>query len=277
MAMQSQEPVLEPAITETTERERSEILRQLERWLEVPMIVLGLIWLVLLVAELIGGISPLLETVSTVIWIIFIIDFGVKLILAPRRLDYLKRNWLTMLSLMLPALRVLRAFAMLRVLRAASAVRGLTLVRIITAINRGMKALGRSMGRRGLGYVIGISTLVLFAGAAGMFAFEYSEQNGFRNYGEALWWTAMILTTMGSAYWPQSPEGRVLCVLLALYAFTVFGYVTASLASFFIGRDAEAEEGEIAGTQTLRELRDEIAALRSDIRAFAENKDRMTE
>jgi voltage-gated potassium channel len=87
----------------------------------------------------------------------------------------------------------------------------------------------------------------------------------------------MILTTMGSAYWPQSPEGRVLCVLLALYAFTVFGYVTASLASFFIGRDAEAEEGEIAGAQPLRELRDEIAALRTELRAVARDKDRMTE
>jgi voltage-gated potassium channel len=266
MAMQP----TEPAIKETVERERSEILGRLEHWLEWPMIVLGLVWLALLVAELIWGISPLLETVSTVIWIIFIIDFGLKLILAPHRLDYLRRNWLTVLSLMLPALRVLRAFAMLRVLRAASAVRGLTLVRIITAMNRGMKALGRSMGRRGLGYVIGISTLVLFAGAAGMFTFERGEENGFRNYGEALWWTAMILTTMGSAYWPQSPEGRVLCVMLALYAFTVFGYVTASLASFFIGRDAEEDEGEVAGAQNLRELRDEIAALRSELRTLRE-------
>lgn len=260
----------EPATTENTERERGEILSRLERWLEVPMIVLGLVWLVLLVAELIWGISPLLETISTVIWIIFIIDFAVKLILAPRRLEYLKRNWLTVLSLLLPALRVLRAFAMLRVLRAASAVRGITLVRVITAVNRGMKALGRSMGRRGIGYVIGITTLVLFTGAAGMFAFERSEPNGFQSYSEALWWTAMIFTTMGSAYWPQSPEGRVLCVLLALYAFTVFGYVTASLASFFIGRDAEAVEGEIAGAQTLRELRDEIAALRSELRTRRE-------
>jgi voltage-gated potassium channel len=276
MAMQSTEPAPK-ATKETVERERGEILEQLERWLEVPMIVLGLVWLALLVAELIWGISPLLETVSTVIWIIFIIDFGVKLLLAPHRLDYLKRNWLTMLSLLLPALRVLRAFAMLRILRAASAVRGLTLIRVITAMNRGMKALGRSMGRRGLGYVIGISAIVLLAGAAGMFAFERSEPNGFKTYGEALWWTAMILTTMGSAYWPQSPEGRVLCVLLALYAFTVFGYVTASLASFFIGRDAESDAGEVAGAQAMRELRDELAALRSELRTFAGDRDRMTE
>ncbi len=40
----------------------------------------------------------------------------------------------------------------------------------------------------------------------------------------------MIMTTMGS--WPQTPEGRVLCLLLAVYAFAVFGYVTAMLAAF---------------------------------------------
>ena len=60
---------------------------------------------------------------------------------------------------------------------------------------------------------------------------------GIHDYGTALWWTAMLMTTMGSAYWPQTGEGRILCVLLALYAFAVFGYVTATLATFFVSRD----------------------------------------
>ncbi len=49
---------------------------------------------------------------------------------------------------------------------------------------------------------------------------------------------------MGSDYWPRTPEGRILCLLLALYAFAVFGYVTATLASYFIGRDAEYWYGD---------------------------------
>jgi voltage-gated potassium channel len=75
----------------------------------------------------------------------------------------------------------------------------------------------------------------------------------------------MILTTMGSQYWPQTVEGRVLCVFLALYAFAVFGYVTATLATFFIGRDAENEEAELAGAQQLAALREEVIALREEI------------
>ena len=66
------------------ESERYEILQQLEDWLELPMLVLGLIWLALLLIELTFGISPILETIGTVIWIIFIVDFAVRGARAPR-------------------------------------------------------------------------------------------------------------------------------------------------------------------------------------------------
>jgi voltage-gated potassium channel len=73
----------------------------------------------------------------------------------------------------------------------------------------------------------------------------------------------MIMTTMGSTYWPQTLEGRVLCLLLALYAFAVFGYVTATLASYFIDRDADRPDAAIAGQRVIEDLRAEVAALRA--------------
>lgn len=248
--------------------ERDEVLRQLEDWLETPMLVLGFVWLALLVFELTWGLSPLLEIAGTVIWIVFIIDFGVKFTLAPRKLAYLKGNWLTAVSLAVPALRVFRVFRVVRLLRAARAARGLRLVRVITSLNRGMKALGASMGRRGFGYVIALTAVVTLAGAAGMYAFENEVPGGLNSYGVALWWTAMLMTSMGSDYWPRTAEGRVLCFLLSLYGFAVFGYVTATLATFFIGRDAEDQAAEVAGAQSVTELRAEIAALREDVRVL---------
>ena len=85
------------------------------------------------------------------------------------------------------------------------------------------------------------------------------------DYGTALWWTAMVMTTMGSEYWPQTAEGRVLCFILSLYAFAVFGYVTATLATFFVGRDAESDEAELAGAKAVDSLRAEILALREEL------------
>ena len=252
------------------DRERGELLRQLDEWLETPMIVLGLAWLALLLVELTRGLSPLLEIIGTIIWAVFILDFALKLWLAPRKLEYLKGNWLTAVALVLPALRVFRIFRVVRVLRAARAARGLRLVRVVTSLNRGMRALGRAMRRRGAGYVAALTLIVTLAGAAGIYAFE-REQPGtpINSYGAALWWTAMVMTTMGSDYFPRTAEGRLLCLLLAVYAFAVFGYVTATLATFFVGRDAESGEGEVAGERAVAELREEIAALRADIRALS--------
>ena len=256
--------VIQDRTKDEVNHERRQILLQLEGWLETPLILLGLIWLVLLVVELRWGLSPLLETISILIWVIFIIDFAVRLIISPDKVQYLISNWLTVVALILPAFRALRIVRIARVLRTARAARGLRLLRIVTSINRGMRALSASFARRGFGYVSALSAVVLLAGAGGMYAFENHVPGGLNSYGAAVWWTAMLLTTIGSEYWPQTAEGRVLCFLLSLYSFGVFGYITAALASFFIGRDADSA-GELAGARSIEELRDEIAALHQEV------------
>ena len=56
------------------DRERFELLQRVEDRLEMPMVVLGLAWLVLLVIELVRGLTPILEAIGTVVWVIFILD-----------------------------------------------------------------------------------------------------------------------------------------------------------------------------------------------------------
>lgn len=229
--------------------QRASLVRRLEVRLDAPLAVLGLVWLALLVVELTRGLSPFLAQIAFAIWMIFLLDFGVKFLLAPDKVRYLRRQWLTAISLAVPALRAVRA---LRALRAARAVRGLRLLRLLASWNRGIRALGRTMRRRGFGYVMLVTLLVWASGAAGMYAFErgVAPERGLEDYGTALWWTAMILTTMGSEYWPQTTEGRSLCLLLAVYGFTMFGYVTATLASFFLARDAKPDTQPPAGAGT---------------------------
>ncbi len=74
-----------------------------------------------------------------------------------------------------------------------------------------------------------------------------------------------MITTVGSEYWPQTPEGQVLCLLLALYAFAVFA---ATLSTFFIERDAANHDAQIAGAGSINELREEITALRAEMRSL---------
>ncbi|MBE9169759.1 ion transporter [Pleurocapsales cyanobacterium LEGE 06147] len=253
----------------TLNREREEILQQLEDWLDLPMLLLAFVWLILFVVELTAGLSPLLQALATLIWGAFILDFALEFFLAPHKIAYFKSNWLTVLALLLPALRIFRLARFVRLLNTARATRGLNLVRIMIRTNRGMRALGASMNRRGFGYVMALTIAISLVGAAGMHAFEKDVPGGLQDYGTALWWTAMLMSTMGSQYWPETPEGRVLCFMLALYAFAVFGYVTAALATFFVGRDADNDEAELAGAKSLKMLRDEIKALRAEIEALS--------
>lgn len=257
--------------------ERQGLVEQLEQWLETPLLILGFVWLALLIYELIWNLSPALELCGTIIWIVFILDFALKFTLAPDRTDYLKSNWLTALSLLVPALRVFRIFRIFRILRAARAVRGVRLFRVLTSLNRGMKSLGASFSRRGFGYVVALTVIVTLAGAAGMLAFESGAEGGIQTYGAALWWTAMMMTTIGSEYFPQTAEGRVLCFLLALYAFAVFGYVTATLATFFVGRDAKHKESDIVGVEDINALRGEIVLLREEVKRMNSTRSTDTE
>lgn len=262
---------------ETAEqRERWSALHELEDWLEIPMLVLGLAWLVLLVLELVRGGSPLFNVLGTIIWVLFVIDFLVRFFLAPVKTRYLWQNALTAVSLLVPALRVFRAARAFRILRLARTARGLRFVRLLTSFRRGMGALGTAMQRRGFGYVLALTLLVTFLGAAGMYTFENSVPgvSGFASYLDALWWTAMLLTSIASEYWPHTAEGRLLTLLLSMYGFAVFGYITATLASFFVGQDVQSSQSAAVAKQVSAALQDDLAGLREEMTRLREELSR---
>ena len=238
------------SVRRETDRQRRHLQHRVSRLLDGPMTILSVVWLILLVVDLIQGLNVYLERLNLAIWGAFILHFVLELLIAPGKLAYLRQNWITALALVLPAMRVLRVARAFRLLRAARVTRSIRLLRLFTSLNRGVRTIQRAVARQGLGYVLALTLLVNFAGAAGMYAFENpaalrqagypSDGRGLASYGEAVWWTAMLLTTMGSEYWPKTTEGRVVCLLLAIYAFAIFGYITASVAAWIIGADRAA-------------------------------------
>ena len=250
------------------EQERWQVLTQLEDWLEQPMLILSFIWLSLVIVELIWTTSGVFELLGTIIWIVFILEFLLRFALAPRKIRFLRRNPITIIALAAPAFRFLRVLRVLRLLRLS---RGLRLVRIVGTANRGLGALRKSFDRRGLGYVLATTALVILLGAGGMLAFEPAREvrGGFSGYADAVWWTAMLVSTMGSDFWPLTPEGRVLALLLSIYGLAVFGYITASFATFFIGQEAAAPDGDVGGAREIAALRADIAALREELQRSA--------
>lgn len=252
--------------------ERAALLHTLGKATEKVMLALAIVWIGLAIADLLGKLSSAMSLLSNIIWALFGVDFAVKFFIAPHKLQFLRTHWILFISLLLPA------FRLLRILQILGAVRALSLVRILTSLNISIGTLADAMGRRGVGYVSIITVLVLFGGAAGMYGLENPGQlvaqgfgatvaagGGLHDYGDALWWTAMLMTTIGSQYWPVTVAGRALCFLLSLFSLGVFGYITAALASFFVDKDMTSTPRR-AREETLLALRADIAGLRAELR-----------
>jgi voltage-gated potassium channel len=195
---------------ERLNEERVELLSQINALFDFPLLLLSIAWLILLIIDFIYGLSPLLEGLSLAIWGIIILDFFLELYIAPDRKVYIKQNWIVSLSLFLPGLRVLRVFSGLKIAGFASYVRSLNLARILASFNRGIRTVLQVVRQRGLIYILFLTTLITFLGAAGMYNFE---RPGLNSYWDAIWWTAMIMTTIGSDYWPKTPEGRIMALV----------------------------------------------------------------
>jgi voltage-gated potassium channel len=257
--------------------ERFELLHHVQSVLEPLMAALGLLFLGLLLLDYgsfeWGWLSEsAIDWALQAIWVVFLIDFVLRLIIAPAKVAYLKANWLTVISLALPFLRPLRAF------RAIRAVRSISLVRFLGGINRGMRVLRRVTRGAQFAYVGILTVLVALAAAVGAMFFENGYADSpIQGFGDAIWWSAAMVTTINNEKYVVSPEARTLAILLRIFAVSVFGYITASIATYLIGAsppsDAQRDESEALRTE-ITGLREEIAALRRAVAGIAADDER---
>ncbi len=242
-------------------------LKTLPRKLERPMLLLSFVWFLVIITELVNGTSLLLLSLGTVLWALFVIYFGLRLAIVPKRVMFLKRNWLFVLAILVAILRFFPLLQKLPLARAVTATFGMQVIWMFASADQGLRSVRRTMGRRGTGYALTFTAVVLLAGAAGMLHFENeaTDPRGIHSYPKALWWVAMQLTNIGSGYQPVTFGGHVLCLGISIFAVAIFGYLTAVFAAFFIGRDAEDPKSEIPNQTSIRQLSGEVALLRKAI------------
>ena len=205
------------------------------------MLLLSFVWFLVIITELVNGITPGLLSLGTVLWAVFVCYFGLRLAIAPDRALFLQRNWLFVLAILVPMLRFVPFLQSFPLARALTATFGMQVVWMFASADQGLRSLHRTMGRRGAGYALTFTLVVILAGAAGMLHFEQDSvgPQGIHSYPKAIWWVAMQMTNIGSGYQPVTRGGEILCLCISIFAAAIFGYLTAVFATFLIGQDAE--------------------------------------
>jgi voltage-gated potassium channel len=195
--------------------------------------------------------------VSDTVWALFVADYLGRVALADRRMHYVSRHLPDLLMIALPMLRVLR---LLRV------------VMLLRYLNR--QATESLQGRVAI-YVGGSTPLILFCAAlTALDAERHNPAANITNFGDALWWAATTVTTVGYGdHYPVTTEGRLVAVGLMLSGVALLGVVTASIASWLIERVRQIETDNQAATSAdITALRSEIAQFRAELGHASDTK-----
>jgi len=191
-----------------------------------------------------------LTVLSWAVWVVFAVDFTIRLSLADDRWRYAGRHWYDVALIVLPLLRPMRLLRLLALAR---------------VLNR--SATSSLVGKVSI-YVIGTAVIAAGLGAVAVLDVEqHAEGANITTFDDALWWSATTVTTVGYGdHFPVTGQGRLIAVALMVIGIAMVGAVTASVAALLVGRVSAADEhSQAASRQDLADLTAQVAALRSEI------------
>jgi voltage-gated potassium channel len=206
------------------ETRRAVLYHRVERATEQPMLLLAVIFMIVfLIPEVIDvseDVSAVCEGLGWILWAIFLFETATKTYLAPDRKAYLRSHWLEVATILVPFLRPIRVLIVsLRLFEEAR-----TAIRHRTFSFVGMAGL----------LVISLATL-------GIYAVERNGDGPIQTPADALWWAMATITTVGYGdVYPKTPLGRAIAVFLMLAGISLFGLLTARIASLFVKDDEGA-------------------------------------
>jgi hypothetical protein len=134
------------------QRRREALYSRFEQLMELPLLILAVAMIPLLIIPLVADLDPdtarIIWGIDWLIWAVFAFDYVIKLTLSTDRWSYVRREWASLLIVVLPFLRPLRIF------RSARALRLLRLTRLVAIFGviegQGRRLLGRHKLHYGL-------------------------------------------------------------------------------------------------------------------------------
>jgi voltage-gated potassium channel len=202
-----------------------------------------------------------LNVIAWIVWACFAVDYVARLRLSIGKARFVRTHKLDLLMVLLPMLRLLRVFLVLR------------------------RSLASVSTERIAGSIVSLVVAAVFVGAFFMWRVEYNAPGAtITTFRYALWWAVVTTTTVGYGdYTPVTLPGRVIATAVMVVGIGLIGTVSATVAAWFVTRhsdpgtetadvasmDVEPTAAMTAGTQALLLDRlDELAAKQDEIRAM---------
>jgi voltage-gated potassium channel len=217
-------------------------LDRFEQQTALPMMILALAIIPLLVVPLIidlpSGVETTFFALDWFIWVAFVLEYGIRLYLAPGKRYFVSHNIIDLLFVLIPFLRPLRIVRSVRAFSLLRAFRGTVI------LLRAVKAAKALVTTHKLGYTLLIAVAVVVGSGLLVATLEESSpERNIQSIPDGLWWAVTTMTTVGYGdRFPVTAAGRAIGASVMILGIGLFGLLAATLASFLVEKDLEKKE-----------------------------------
>ena len=184
---------------------------------------------------------------DVVITVCFVVEYLLKLRVAPRKAYFITQNVIDLIAL----LPVMRIFRLGRAVRLFRLLRMLRVIRVGSVLEARIDRVNAERQKHRLETTV-IGVYLFFSmvfGTVGIMVFESGTNEGFDSLGKALWWCVVTLTTVGYGdLYPITPGGKMVAAVIMFIGLSFYALLTSSISSILIerARHNQGNEMEIA-------------------------------
>ena len=200
-------------------------LREFVKRFDPLLLIASLPLIPMLVAEFFIGIDSLTLAYFNVyyvaLWLVFTMEFFLKLSLAKNKFGFVKENWLDALVVLAPVFRSFKIFHLLRT--------------PILLVSDEILKFFKSQRLNFLYFFIATIVVVLVSADIVLFFERVDPTSNIQTFEDAVWWGFVTFSTLG--YGDKVPVtfgGRVMAVFLMTLGFALFSIIVAGAVSFFM-------------------------------------------
>ncbi len=198
------------------------------RYYEPSMGILALLCVINLIIQI--RFPDIIHThwIDWVIWALFVADYFGRFWIAKRKLRYMRKNIIELISI-IPFSLYFQSARVLQIIR---------FLRALIALQRAMKHFKHSFSKIGFSTIL-IVTIIIVS-IIGLAVFEIEPDTFRGDWQNAVWWAMVTATTTGYGdFSPTSLFGRILAVLMMLFGTGIIGILSGIMASYYVNRRAE--------------------------------------
>lgn len=167
-----------------------------------------------------------LNTADTAVYIIFVIDFTVRLLLSKNKTRFVKNNIFDLIAIIPFDLFTSSPYGSV-----------LKLLKVLAYFLRLIHNMRDLLYTNGFIYALGSTVIITILGSCAIYFFEKDTSPTIKSMGDAFWWSFVTVTTVGYGdISPTTPIGRIIACILMLSGIGFISMLTSTVSTYFIRR-----------------------------------------